>query len=218
MHINKIIFVLFLLITPLPAHAGWFDFLFPTPQNNGPDPSETLRAPFADEDAVIVELDASGEAKSITPLHLRHRPNSTITLWVQQVLPTFLTYKADGYNQQYSNKIKNFSQSGAPEYIKFLNDHRFLSTLKSGQYDITGFLNGYPVVINEGSIEGRYRWLYQTSIMVTYIKSGTSDYKNIEDDEAISKEYSLTVQFGRSDDAPNEHGLLVDSWTVKEKK
>lgn len=217
--IKKFAFVIVLLFTfPTPAQAGWFDFLFPTPQNQGPDPSETLRAPFADEDAVIEDLDISGEAKQTTPLHLRHRPNSTITLWVQQTLPMFLSYKSSTYNDEYADKIKHFSKSGADEYVKFLNQQRFLTALKSGSYDITGFLNGYPVVINEGAVEGRYRWLYQTNFMVTYIKSGVSDYKNIDDSEALSKEYVLTVQFGRSNNAPNEHGLLVDSWSVKEKK
>lgn len=201
-----------------PAHAGWFDFLFPSPAQQGPNPAETLRAPFADGDAVIEELDASGESKQITPLHLRHRPNTTITLWVQQTLPMFLSYKTATYNDEYVTKIQHFSKTGADEYVQFLNKYNFLTTLKSGRYDISGFLQDYPVVLNEGPVDGRYRWLYQTNVMVTYIKSGTSDYKQIGEDEAISKEYTLTIQFGRSDTSFNPHGLLVDNWSVKEKK
>ncbi len=201
-----------------PAHAGWFDFLFPTPSQQGPNPAETLRAPFADEDAVIEELDPSGQAKQRIPLFQRHRPNSTVTLWVQQTLPLFLSYKATTYNDEYAEKIQHFSKSGADEYIQFLKDYNFLTTLKSGKYDISGFLQDYPIVLNEGPIDGRYRWLYQANFMVTYIKSGVSNYKELNENDAISKEYTLTIQFGRTEDAPNDHDLLVESWSVKEKK
>lgn len=201
-----------------PAHAGWFDFLFPTPAQQGPNPSETLKAPFADEDAVIQNLDASGQGKQMTPLHLRHRTNNVITLWVQQTLPILLSYKTDRYNQQYAQKAQTFSDAGVAEYVQFLNKHNFVTTLKSGQYDITGFVQDYPVVMNEGPIDGRYRWLYQTEIMVTYIKSGTNDYNELDASDAISKSYTLTFQLGRTDRAKNEHGVLIESWSVKEKK
>ncbi len=214
--------VMFLLVayvcSPGLAHAGWFDFLFPTPAEQGPNPSETLRAPFADQDAVIEDLDESGQSKQVTPLHLRHRTNTAITMWVQHILPSLLTYKADKYNQEYSQKIRHFNKNGSSEYVKFLNEENFLTTLKSGQYDITGFVQDYPVVLNEGAIEGRYRWLYQTTVMVTYLKHGTSDYKVIEEGDTVTRTYVLTVQLGRSDGANNEHGLLIDTWSVKEKK
>ncbi len=214
----RVFIVLFCFVfVPMPAYAGWFDFLFPTPAPQGPNPSETLRAPFADQDAVIEDLDASGQSKQITPLHLRHRTNNAITLWVQKIVPILLTYKADQYNQEYTQKIKFFNKSGASEYIQFLNDKNFLTTLKSGQYDITGFVQDYPIVMNEGPIDGRYRWLYQTSVMVTYLQHGANDYKVINDDDAISKTYVLTMQLGRSDVAGNEHGLLIDSWSIKDK-
>lgn len=204
-------------ITP-PANANeFFDFFFPSTSKE-PNPALTLRAPFADEDAVIEEMDASGNASNQTPIHLRHRTNDVITLWIQSLVPDMISYKAQNYEAQYSEKIKNFTKEGAVEYVNFLNQRNFIKTLKTGRYDIAGFISDYPVIINEGAVDGHYRWLYQMDVMVTYIESGASDYKNIKKGNAVSQEFVLTFQIGRSREAVNEHGLLIDSWDVQLKK
>ncbi len=199
--------------TPAKAN-GLLDFFFPK-INKGPSPAETLKAPFADEDAVIEEMDASGNAANQTPLHLRHRTNDIITSWVQITIPEMITYKAKSYNKEYRDKIKYFDRIGLAEYIKFLKERNFITTLKTGRYDISGFIKNYPIILNEGAIDGRYRWLYQANIMLTYIQSGTRDYSNIKQEDAITQEFILTFQIGRSRQATNEHGLLIESWDVK---
>ncbi len=197
---------------------GFFDFFLPSIAKKGSNPAVTLKAPFADEDAVIEEMDASGNAANQTPLHLRHRTNDIVTLWVQRIVPDMISYKAQGYNGQYAEKIKSFNEAGLSEYIKFLGERNFVKTLKTGRYDIAGFIKDYPVIFNEGAIDGHYRWLYQVNIMVTYIESGANDYSDIKKSAAISQEFVLTFQLGRSREATNDIGLLIESWDVKPKK
>lgn len=200
------------------AEAGWFrDFLFPV-SSNQPNPAETLKAPFANNDAVIEELDTTGRAENRTPLHLRHRTNDIITRWVQHNIPNMLSYEAVRYNEQYNEKVKNFSKVGAEEYVKFLQSSNFLTTLKTGSYDIVGFIKDYPVILNERAIDNRYRWLYQLNVMVTYIASGVSNYSNVKDSEYISKEYVVNLQLGRDRNVDNEHGVLIETWSAQAKK
>lgn len=199
-----------------PSRAGWFEFLFPQP-NDKPNPAETLRAPFADEDAVIVEMDATGRAANRTPLHLRHRTNTVVTRWVQQNIPNLLSYKAQDYKRAYGKNIAYFSKVGADEYLQFLKDKNFLKTLETGQYDIAGFIQDYPILLNEGAIDGYYRWLYQMNIMVTYIESGVSDYKSLKNEGSITQEFVVNFQLGRHKDVDNEHGVLIETWAVRPK-
>jgi len=197
-----------------PSHAGWFEFLFPQ-ADDGPNPSETLKAPFANDDGVIVEMDATGQAANRTPLHLRHRTNTVMTRWVQQTIPNMLSYKAQTYKRTYGKNIAYFSKVGADEYLRFLKDRSFLKTLETGQYDIAGFIQDYPVLLNEGAIDGYYRWLYQMNIMVTYLESGVSDYKNLKKDGSITQEFVVNFQLGRHKDVDNEHGVLIETWSAR---
>ncbi|PCJ98197.1 MAG: hypothetical protein COA45_08595 [Zetaproteobacteria bacterium] len=208
--------VLVLTVGSAPSHAGWLQFLFPD-FSNEPHPAETLKAPFADDDAVIVDMDITGKAANRMPLHLRHRTNAVMTRWVQQNIPNMLSYKAQTYKKAYGGNIVYFTKVGADEYLKFLQDKSFLTTLETGRYDIAGFIRDYPILLNEGAIDGYYRWLYQVNIMVTYIESGVSDYNALKSGDAITQEFVVNFQLGRHKDVDNEHGVLIETWSVRSK-
>lgn len=217
---HKVLFLIFcvcaLILRVSPVYAGWLDFLFPEIQQ-GPSPAQTLKAPFADEDAVIEDMDMSGHAANITPLHLRHRTNTIITRWVQQNIPNMLSYKADTYKGVYADNAKAFNKVGLGEYLAFLQDKNFLTTLDTGRYDIAGFIKDYPVLLNEGAVDGSYRWLYQTNVMVTYIEAGVTDYNELDSSSAITQEFVVNLQLGRHKNVENDHGILIETWSVRSK-
>lgn len=199
------------------AQAGWLDFLFPPAEEEGPNPAETLRAPFADPDAVIDDMDSVDNLQNSTPLHQKHRTNSVMVRWLQQEIPTLLSYQSAGYVDQYNEKAKIFTKSGLENYVSFLHGRNYITTLKTGRYDITGFIQDYPIVINEGVVDGRYQWVFQTNVMVTYLEAGLEDYQQ-SSSESISQEYTVTFHVGRFEGIKNEHGILIDSWDVATKK
>ncbi len=205
-----------LLITGVPmAQAGWFDFLNPR-KDVAAHPAVTLMAPFADEDAVIMELDPTGNTELAVPLEQRHRPNTEIARWVQMIVPTVLSYNSENYEQEYSEKIKSFSKVGAKEYVAFLQNKNIVKTLKTGRYKVSGIVQGYPIVINEGAVNGRYRWLFQVNILVTYLDNRMTKYSRAKEGDAITQEFILTLQLGRVRGVDNDHGLLIETWNVKD--
>ncbi len=218
---NKVLFALFLILgvvsfSPV-SNAGWFDFLFPQTEV-GPDPSETLVAPFADEDAVIEDLDSQGNPEKAIPLHLRHRPNSVITQWIRNTVPVLLTYKSDVYKKEYAQKVGSFTKVGAEEYVRFMQKNNILKTLQTGRYNVTGIIQDYPVIVNEGAVDGRYRWLYTVDVLITYFDSKLKNYTRDNESDAITQEYTITMQVGRNKGVGNEHGILIETWDVKAKK
>ena len=208
------------LFSPASAKAGsWWEIFFPSGVSDT-RPTDSGRAPFANEDAVIEELDASGNAENQTPLHLKHRTNFVITQWVQHNIPNMLSYTGANYEDEYRKKVKNFSDVGTAEYLKFLQDKNFLTTLKTGRYDVAGFIQDYPVILNEGPVDGRFRWLYQVNIMVTYVDSNFDGYKKnkAKEGESITQEFVVTFQMGRDRTIGNEHGIAIETWSAKAKK
>lgn len=200
------------LAAPQKAHA-FFDFLFPTPDLEA-SPSETLRAPFASEDDVIFDMDSQGNELSITPLDQRHRTNKAITDWLQEIVPALLTYDSEGYEQDIRKVSVNFTKVGEQEYKRFLSDKQFINVLRTGR-NVTSVVKDYPIVINEGAIDGRYRWLYQVGVLITFyeevvLRDGSKDVR-----DQITQEHMLTFQVGRYRESPNEHGIYFESWDSK---
>lgn len=222
------VFVAFALcsIFPAPARAdGWLEFFFPSLKKEKLDPALTGVAEFADTDQVIAAPTVEdGLPENSTPLHIRHRPSADIAKWVENILPDMMSYEADHYKDQYRNKVLLFDNTAKAEYLKFLRDSNFVKTLETGRYDINAFVEEIPMIMNEGDVEGRYRWLYKTKVMVTYVSKGATDYKLVKDGETITQSMYVTVQVGRvkaselpklSDGMDNEHGLLIESFDVK---
>ncbi len=197
---------------PNKAHA-FFDFLFPTP-NFEPGPAETLRAPFATGDDVIFDMDSQGNELSITPLDERHRTNKAITDWLSETIPALLTYKTDGYERAIQKGTVNFTKVGEQEYRAYLRDRQFINVLRTGR-NVTGVIKDYPIVLNEGAIDGRYRWLYQVGVLVTFYEEVILPDGSKEMRDQITQEHTLTFQVGRYRESPNEHGIYFESWSSK---
>jgi len=213
-----IMFFMFATVAPQSAQAfSIWEFLFPTLKKEGAKPEQTLRAPFANEDAVIEDLDSDGNASEFIDLNTRHRTNLVMTRWIEQVVPKFVTYEGETYRDEFQKNITQFNAIGAKEYLTFLQDQNIIKTLQTGRYQVAGFVSNYPVIINEGPVSGHYRWLYQMDIMLTFLDGGADVYKNNNANDSISREYTLNMQIGRAEGADNEHGVLVETWSVTPK-
>ena len=48
-----------------------------------------------------------------------------------------------------------------------------------------------PELINEGALEGRYRWLYEVPVTISFIPEEASDYRNVK---PVNRRYVLKTQ------------------------
>ena len=80
------------------------------------------------------------------------------------------------------------------------------------------------MILSEGEVKGRYRWLYKTKMMVTYVAKGATDYRAVREDDTITQSIFVTVQVGRvpkeqlpklPEGQKNEHGVLIESFDAK---
>lgn len=204
------LFVLTVGLWPAPAYAdGWWDFLFPRSGRN--IPAETLQAPFADPDAVIMEP----EGDSVLSLATRHRQNLDIVEWVERKASDLVQYTAKDYQEQYRIKTRDLDSVGTAEYLKFLQDNNILKPLSTNVSDVRGFAKDVPIVVNEGPVNGRYRWLLQVPIMVTFVRAGLDDYADLRGQELVSAEYLVNVQVGRSLSAMDDMGIVIEAWDAR---
>lgn len=204
------------------VHAkSWWEYIFPGMTTYDETPARTLRAPFADDDAVIVdekELSGKGLPDNTSPLYVRHRTAATVASWLQQVVADKAIYHANNYKAEYKAKAGDFDKAGLAEYIKFLEASGIWKALSVQSNDVTGFVSDVPILLKEGVINGRYRWLFETNIMVSYFPKGITKYDNVASSIDQTQQYVITLQVGRQKGVKNEHGLQIESWSAKLKK
>lgn len=199
------------------AHASWIEFFFPMLKEEDPyDPSKTLVAPFAnDGDPAGVETTGAGvqsPGNQTVPLHLSHRSDSEISEWVTTAISEAMSYTSEDYSAEIEGHKKLFDPNGWKQFEAFLSETNMMKVIESDRYQLRSYVRGTPILLNEGAVSKRYRWLYEVTTNISYLERNVRDYKNVEPENRTVK---ARVQIGRSPSAENEIGLLVERWDGK---
>lgn len=206
-----------------PAHAGILEFLFPSLRDEGYNPSETLQAPFAapaegeataegPEGAEVEKKDSRPE--DAVPLKQAHRASADISEWVTNAASEVMTFDGE-YKQELADSRKYFDEGGRAQYEAFLNDTKIKRVLESGKYEVRSYVSDVPLLLNEGAVKERYRWLYEVPVMVSYIPKGSNNYKNLE---PVNQAVVIRLQVGRTADAETDLRLKIERWNGKAAK
>lgn len=201
-----------------PAQAGILEFFFPSLRNLGPDPAQTLQAPFATPKQGPVQQGQPPQAKAAplpenyTPLDLAHRNSEQIAEWLVMTVSEALTFPAGEYQGVLDKTSPYFTAAAKQQYIAFLDDAKMMPVLQAGQYQIRSFVPEAPLLLNEGAIDKRYRWLFEVPVMVSYMGKNVSNYK--KNAQPVNQNLTLKIQVGRTvDHAEIGKDIAIETWT-----
>ncbi|MCE7887449.1 MAG: hypothetical protein DYH13_08135 [Alphaproteobacteria bacterium PRO2] len=210
----------------LPARAGLLEFFFPSTRKKEYDPTYTMQAPFAvDEEARKKQIEQQSDPNATrppppkhampennTPLNQPHRDNGEISAWLTNSLSEAMTFDQGNYREMLKADEKYFNETGKAEYLKFLTDHNIMKVIESEKFDVRSFVLGQPLLLNEGAVNGVYRWLYEVPMMVSYMERGAKSYKDLE---PVNQQLTLTVQVGRIAGVMDGTAILIERWNGK---
>lgn len=215
MRLLLIIFPLFFALQAHPAMAAkslWdvFGTMFDE-KPVGPDPSQTLQAPFAYDPNRKID---AGEAlpENAVPLETSHRSPQEIGNWLMTAISDAMSFELPKDGSKPSIKREYFTPSGVVQFEEFLEKTGIKKVIDSQKYHLRSFVRQTPLLLNEGSAQGHYRWLFEVPLMVSYIETGDFKYK---DKEAINQAITLTVQVSRVAKGGGKEGVLIEIWNGK---
>ena len=215
------------IAAPTPAQAGYSfpDYLsrwFPQwfgPEEDGPDPSQTLQAPFADPSktpadpgqAIGVPHSYDGQA-SPSDLSIPHRNHTQVGAWLVRAIAEVMTFDPEPtLLKVHFNRLDTGMNEFAIESFKtFLTTNKILTLLKSRNMRLNSIVNGTPLLLNEGAVEGRYRWLFQVPVTMTYVPIGRNPQSN---PDVVHQELTLILQVGRV--TGGVQGKTIETWQVQ---
>ena len=147
------------------------------------------------------------------PLEQPHRDKASIAKWLMDAVSEIMTFTSPDPQTDLAHHLAYFSPAGQQEFQAFLVDTAIQPVLDDRRYVMRGFVQTTPRFLNEGVIDGRYRWLYEVPVMVSSLERSQGDYKN--GGEAVNRKMIIRLQVGRSDSAENDAGILIEHWTGK---
>ncbi len=206
---------------PPPAHAGIIDFFFPSLKKKEVDPSDTLRAPFMElqaqeegapppERPADFNLGLLRDAANAVPLESAHRKDEEIAQWLVVAVSDSLAFDPQGAEAQLAENDVYFSEGGKADYLKFLQESEILRAVQSGRYQIRNFVQDDPLMLNKGAVSGRYRWLFEVPVMLSYIDSSATTYEKVE---PVNQILDIKIQVGRVPEKRGENNILIERWS-----
>lgn len=189
------------LIAAFVLFFGLFFYAFKTTQR---EPNTTGYAPFADP--LAMSMDAG---EKTMPLNESNRSYTDLETWVTIVISEALSFDAVDYYSALAKMRKNFFTNDAyEEYQESLKKYNIAQYLTQNGMSTNVLIEETPALMNEGVVDGRYRWLYDVPVTISYRRKGGSSSELPQ-----NVRVRIRMQIGRVMDNDDPMALRVDTWS-----
>lgn len=203
----------FVLSFPAVSHAGILELLFPSLREEEYDPSKEMIAPFAVGQGAEEKEKLDSLPEGDVALSKPHRLSKDIGAWLMTASGEAMNFEAGAAEEQIKGYSHFFDTVGRNQYVEFLREQKILSVVQDGRFNVLSYVDAQPLLLNEGVVNDRYRWLFRVPVVVSYMDKNMASYKS--GDAKLVQKASINIQIGRikADDKPE--GLQIEQWSGK---
>lgn len=141
-----------------------------------------------------------------------HRGNQQVGEWLGPVLAGMLDFSAAGYDEHVRKMETGADERARADFHGFVIGSNILDTLNEHNYRLTASIEGTPLLLNKGAVDGRYRWLFETPVLLTFLPA---DAKSYTDTQHLNQHVLVTAQVGRVPYSVSADELMIESFAVK---
>lgn len=205
----------------------WFPFLFTEEipdslpaqggkmapfQNSAPLPQEGEGYRPADAvgesaDAKKIEYAPPADQPSAVALDQAHRQPPQMAAWASRAMSDTLDFDPLRYEAHLLDLNTLLTPYAQEAFKAFMAKENLLEALKSNNLVMRAFVTEPGRVLNQGAIQGRYRWLIETPVTISFMPRGISDYEGIQ---PKSQRINVRVQVGRVAEGGRD-GVLIET-------
>jgi hypothetical protein len=131
-----------------------------------------------------------------------------------------LTFKRANYQSHLAEIRDYMSEQGFAEFTSFLNTAGVLSLMQNKKTDLYSSVADTPILLRHGVAGGRYSWLYEVPVDLTFVPEGVVDYEQIMDEGMTFETEPLLfkVQVSRTLPDQGREGLVVAAWELMRRR
>lgn len=138
-----------------------------------------------------------------------NRTSDEILAWGEKAVADSLSFTAGEFNQTIRTNKKYFLKDGWAEYGAYLKDSKLLGVAQSNKYYINTIVNGTPMIVNSGALNGIFRWVVSVPIITTVNQSNTSG----EQKPISSSKLKIDLMISRVGKGGVD-GVAVEKWRM----
>ncbi len=151
---------------------------------------------------------ATTEDGRLVPMISLDQPNlSTPALmsWVAQSSTEVMTFGFNDYRRRLQEASRNFTREGWESFSKALERARIIETVEQAQQVVSATPTGAPVIQSEGVFKGRYQWVIQMPMALSY-QAG---------DKVRNDKLMVTLVVVRVPRLESPNGVGIEQWIAR---
>lgn len=148
---------------------------------------------------------ATTEDGRLIPMVALNEPNlSTPALmsWVAQASTEVMTFGFNDYRRRLQESSRNFTRKGWESFTSALQKSRIIEMVEASQQVVTAAPAGAPILESEGLVAGRYQWIIQLPLVLTYQSGSLTKSDNL----------LVTVVVVRVPRLESPNGVGIEQW------
>lgn len=148
---------------------------------------------------------ATTEDGRLIPMVTLSEPNLStpaIMSWVAQAATEVMTFGFNDYRRRLQEASRNFTKPGWSSFTTALQRSRIIESVEANQQVVTAAPQGAPVLQSEGMVGGRYQWIVQLPLAVSYQSGAKKRDENL----------LLTLVVVRVPRLESPNGVGIEQW------
>ncbi len=151
---------------------------------------------------------ADGRIMQMVPLDRPNMAASALMSWAAQSAVEVMTFGFHDYQRRMQNASRNFTRHGWETFTNALQKSRIMESVEAGQQVVTAQPRGAPIIKQEGVHNGKYRWVMDFPISVSY-QAGASNRND---------SLMLRMVIERVPSLENPNGVGIEQWIAVDDK
>lgn len=143
-----------------------------------------------------------GRLMPMIPLDQPNLSSPALMSWVAQSATEVLTFGFNDYRRRLQESSRNFTKRGWESFTQALQRSRIIEMMEANQQVLNSAPRGAPVLVSETVVAGRYQWVVEVPLVLTYQSGAKSQTSNL----------LVTVVVVRVPRLESANGVGIEQW------
>jgi intracellular multiplication protein IcmL len=145
---------------------------------------------------------ADGRIMQLVPLNLANMGTSALMSWVAQSATEVMTFGFHDYQRRMQQSSRHFTRHGWESFTNALQKSRIIEAVEASRQVVTAQPRSAPILIQEGVFNGKYRWVVDLPLAVTYQAGSATRTDNL----------TIRLVIDRVPSLENPNGVGIEQW------
>lgn len=137
-----------------------------------------------------------GAIKAMVPLDMPLITEEYIRQWASVAVRKSFSFNFSEFDKDLEQVVSLYTPSGMRSFKAALSNSGLANTVENKHLIINAVVNGAVVILNQGVISGRYHWMLQVPVLLTFESASEKMNKQLYVELAVSRVATLNALQG----------------------